>query len=40
LGTLAGPAGQRLILTEIGRGYMFAAEAVPAWPAASPSRSA
>ena len=37
---LAGPAGQRLIKTEIGRGYMFAAEAVPAWPAASPARGA
>jgi len=40
LGILAGPAGQRLIKTEIGRGYMFAAEAVPAWPAASPARGA
>jgi two-component system, OmpR family, response regulator len=40
LGTLAGPAGQRLIKTEIGRGYMFAAEAVPAWPATSPARGA
>ena len=40
LGDLAGPAGQRLIKIEIGRGYMFAAEAVPAWPAASPARSA
>jgi two-component system OmpR family response regulator len=40
LGILAGPAGQRLIKTETGRGYMFAAEAVPAWPAASPARSA
>src|SRR5205085_8568957 len=40
LGILAGPAGQRLIKTEIGRGYMFAVEAVPAWPAASPARGA
>lgn len=35
---LGGPAGQRLIKTEIGGSYMFAAEAVPAWPAASPAR--
>jgi DNA-binding response OmpR family regulator len=40
LGILAGPAGQRLIKTEIGRGYMLIAEAVPAWPAAFPARSA
>jgi two-component system OmpR family response regulator len=40
LGILAGPAGQRLIKTETGRGYMFVAEAVPAWPAASPACSA
>jgi two-component system OmpR family response regulator len=40
LGKLAGPAGQRLIKTEIGRGYMLTAEAVPAWPAAFPARSA
>ena len=39
LASLAGPAGQRLIKTEIGRGYMFAAEVVPAWPAAPPARS-
>ena len=37
---LAGPAGQRLIKTEIGRGYVLTAEAVPAWPAAFPARSA
>src|SRR5204862_299501 len=40
LGILAGPAGQRLIKPELGRGYVFAAEAVPAWPAASPARGA
>ena len=39
LASLAGPAGQRLIKTEIGRGYIFAAEAVPAWPVAPPARS-
>ena len=37
---LAGPAGQRLIKTEIGRGYVLTAEAVPAWPAAFPARRA
>ena len=40
LGKLAGPAGQRLIKTENGRGYMLTAETVPAWPAAFPARSA
>jgi two-component system OmpR family response regulator len=40
LGVLAGPDGQRLIKTEIGRGYMLTAEAVSAWPAAFPARSA
>lgn len=32
LAKLGGAAGQRLIKTENGRGYMLAAEAVPAWP--------
>ena len=40
LARLGGAAGQRLIRTEIGRGYMLAAEAVPAWPAAPVARSA
>ena len=40
LAVLAGPAGQRLIKTEIGRGYMLTAEAVSAWPTAFPARSA
>jgi two-component system OmpR family response regulator len=40
LARLGGAAGQRLIKTEIGRGYMLAAEAVPAWPAAPVARSA
>jgi len=34
LAKLDGSAGQRLIKTEIGRGYMVAAAAVPAWPVA------
>ena len=33
LARLGGAAGQRLIKTESGRGYMLAGEAVPAWPA-------
>jgi two-component system OmpR family response regulator len=40
LETLAGPAGPRLIKTETGRGYMFAAEPVLAWPAGPAARSA
>jgi len=34
LGALGGPAAQRLIKTEIGRGYVFAAEAARTEPAA------
>jgi len=34
LAQLGGAAGQHLIKTEDGRGYMLAAKAVPAWPAA------
>jgi hypothetical protein len=33
LARLGGPDGQHLIKTESGRGYMLAADAVPAWPA-------
>jgi len=33
LAQLGGAAGQHLIKTEDGRGYMLAAKAVPAWPA-------
>ena len=39
MGSLGGPAAQRLIKTEIGRGYVFAAEAARAEPAAFPARS-
>jgi two-component system OmpR family response regulator len=38
MGSLGGPAAQRLIKTEIGRGYVFAAEAARAEPA-FPARS-
>ena len=39
MGSLGGPAAQHLIKTEIGRGYVFAAEAARAEPAAFPARS-
>jgi DNA-binding response OmpR family regulator len=39
LAKLDGLAGQQLIKTEIGRGYMFAAAAVPAWPGTSNAQS-
>ena len=38
LGALGGPAAQRLIKTEIGRGYVFAAEAARTEPAAFSGR--
>jgi DNA-binding response OmpR family regulator len=40
LARVGGAAGQRLIKTEIGRGYVLAAEAVPAWPAIPAARRA
>ena len=40
LARVGGGAGQRLIKTEIGRGYMVAAEAVPAWPVMPAARRA
>ena len=40
LARLGGAEGQRLIKTRIGRGYMLAAEAVPAWPALITARRA
>ena len=39
LGALGGPAAQRLIKTEIGRGYVFAAEAARTEPAAFSARN-
>ena len=39
MGSLGGTAAQCLIKTEIGRGYVFAAEAARAEPAAFPARS-
>ena len=40
LARLGGAEGQHLIKTQIGRGYMLAAEAVPAWPALTTARRA
>jgi DNA-binding response OmpR family regulator len=40
LARVGGAAGQRLIKTENGRGYMLAAEAVPAWPVMPAARRA
>jgi len=40
LARLGGAEGQHLIKTQIGRGYMLAAEAVPAWPALITARRA
>ena len=37
---LGGAEGQHLIKTQSGRGYMLAAEAVPAWPALTTARRA
>jgi DNA-binding response OmpR family regulator len=39
LGSLGGPAAQRLIKTETGRGYVFAAEAARTEPAAFSARN-
>jgi two-component system OmpR family response regulator len=40
LARLGGAEGQRLIKTQIGRGYMLAAEAEPAWPSLTTARRA
>jgi len=40
LARLGGAEGQHLIKTQIGRGYMLAAEAVPAWPSPTAARRA
>ena len=40
LARLGGAEGQHLIKTQIGRGYMLAAEAEPAWPALTTARRA
>jgi len=40
LARLGGAEGQHLIKTQIGRGYMLAAEAVPAWPSLTAARRA